>query len=117
MGAKLLADFSGVNLLFAAEILAVLPYALRSYRIQSFFSAFKIYWRHDRMPKEKITILDEKRMITIMIGTALAVNLMYIPFEYFGNVKLPSYNSLAIVTEQDGTFRGNDGSSEDWSDI
>ena len=61
-------------------------------------------------------MLSERRMIIILLVIAFALNLLINILELVG-IKMPSYNILAIVTTQDGTFTGNDGQSQDWSDI
>ena len=76
---RYLADYCGVNLLFAAEIFAVLPYALRSYRIQKIFEALQEYWRTDCMPKEKLQAYSQKRLFTFLGMLLLMINCAYLP--------------------------------------
>ena len=51
---KVFSDINGALIFCFSEMLAIIPYLLRSYRIRKLYEAREIYWITDKMPKKKI---------------------------------------------------------------
>ena len=64
---KYIANMNSHMLFPISENLAILPYVIRAIRIRKLFACREIYCNEDKMPKQKIQGLSEKRML-MMLG-------------------------------------------------
>ena len=107
---KQFTDINGLMILNFSEILASLPYLLRSLRIQKMFEAREIYYLNDRIPKQMIAKWDEVRIIKIMLPivalfgvVATTFGMVFYPFGSY----IPNYNSLSVPSWECGQFYHN----------
>jgi hypothetical protein len=86
-----------------SEMLAILPYLLRSLRIQKMFEAREIYCNEERIPKKMIWQWKEGRLTKILIPTVLIVGGGVVAAGYM-RLKVVNYNSLSAPMQNDALF-------------
>ena len=60
-------DFTGLFVQTVSEVLAILPYVLRSLRVKKMFQARDSYYDSNKIPRTMIKKWSEKRIIKILI--------------------------------------------------
>jgi hypothetical protein len=79
------ADANGYMLLCFSEVLAIVPYLLRSLRIQNMFKAREIYCNTDVMPKQMIWKWREARIIRIFMSIVIISSSVYTVLGFLQN--------------------------------
>ena len=100
-------DANGYMILCFSEVLAIVPYLLRSLRIQKMFQAREIYAKTDSMPKRMIWNWREARIIRIflanvILGTALYMTLGFLCSAGVIELDLPNYYVLSSPMRMEG---------------
>jgi hypothetical protein len=86
-----------------SEMLAILPYLLRSLRIQKMFEAREIFCNEERIPKRMIWRWTEERLIKILLPTVLVLGGAVVVAGYFG-LKDANFNSLSSPMQNNALF-------------
>lgn len=90
-----------------SEVLAIVPYLLRSLRIQKMFSAREIYCITDLMPKNMIWRWREDRIIKIFLSIVLFVTAVYMTLGFLNvygiiSMDIPNWYSLSVPMQMHG---------------
>ena len=109
---KRFSDFNGYSIFLFSEPMAIIPYLLRSLRIQKMFKAREIYCQTGTIPKQMIRNWNETRIMKIMLSIVFVVGLTYSTFgmlytpDIIDTITqfLPNYNQLGIPMYNDGSF-------------
>jgi hypothetical protein len=101
------ADMNGYMILCFSEVLAIVPYLLRSLRIQKMFKAREIYARTDSIPKRMIWKWREVRIIKIFLICLMLLVASYMAVGYLCSkgvlvMTLPNYFALSSPMHMDG---------------
>ena len=96
-------DLSGRMILPISEMLAIVPYLMRSLRIQKMFEAREIYCDEERIPKQMIWRWKEGSIIKIMVPIILIFGGVIIALGFAGIVSI-NFNILSIPMQNDGSF-------------
>jgi hypothetical protein len=86
-----------------SEMLAILPYLLRSLRIQKMFEAREIFCNEERIPKRMIWRWTEERLIKILLPIVLLLGGAVVVAGYFG-FKDANFNSLSSPMQNNALF-------------
>ena len=93
-----LMDINGGMLISFSELMAILPYFLRSLRIQKMFDFRELYWETDKMPKDLIRKWSEARVMFFFLMGLFICGIIYMSLDRVFNV-LPNYNSMGTIIE------------------
>ena len=101
------ADTNGFMIPFFSEVLAIMPYLLRSLRIQKMFNAREVYARMDIMPKRMIWNWREARIIRIFMAVVVLFAAVFMTIGFLGangkiSANLPNYFALSSPMHNDG---------------
>ena len=88
-------DLSGRMILPISEMLAIVPYLMRSLRIQKMFEAREIYCDEERIPKQMIWRWKEGSIIKIMVPIIMIFGGVIIALGFAGIVSI-NFNILSI---------------------
>ena len=77
---KRFSDFNGYSIFLFSEPMAIIPYLLRSLRIQKMFKAREIYCQTGTIPKQMIRNWNETRIMKIMLSIVFVVGITYSTF-------------------------------------
>lgn len=105
-------ELSGRMLLPISEMLAILPYLLRSLRIQKMFKAREIYCEQGQIPKRMIWNWKEPRIIQILVPTVLIFGGFYVGIGYFSYHKIVTFNTLSAPINNNGLFPASEFSEQ-----
>lgn len=92
---KIVTDMSGTIFVFIAEALAIVPYLLRSLRIERMFAARETYWSTNVMPKEAIAFWREERMVCALLTVVLGSGVPIAILELIQVHNFPTYNIIS----------------------
>ena len=90
-----LTDFNGQILLCFSEMLALIPYLLRSLRIKKVIQARDQYCDEGVMPRKLIRCWGEMRVICILILVMISVNVSLYSLIKYEDLHIYSFNNLA----------------------
>ena len=94
----ILMDINGGMLISFSELMAILPYFIRSLRIKKMFDFREMYWETDKMPKDLIRQWCEVRVMFFFLGGLFVFGGIYMGLDRVFNV-LPNYNSMGTIIE------------------
>ena len=96
-------DISGMMIVPISEMLAILPYLLRSLRIQKMFEAREIYCNEERIPKRMIWKWKDERIAKILVLTVIVLGSAVVTAGFMG-VGIINYNTLSAPMKNKGMF-------------
>jgi hypothetical protein len=101
------ADANGYMLLCFSEVLAIVPYLLRSLRIQKMFEAREIYCNTDVMPKTMIWKWREARIIRIFMIIVVVNSIVYTSLGFlqdygYSPINMPNYYTISSAMSTNG---------------
>jgi hypothetical protein len=91
-------DLFGLLIINFSEFLVIMPFLLRSLRIQKMFQAREIYYNDEKLPESMIKRWRERRVMLIYFAAQILVSGVLVTIGLLGdNYWIPNYNNISSV--------------------